>query len=342
MSNNRECGCLPQPSRSRRKGRADQAVVYLRREGRRRSYYLGPWGSERAANRYVELCELLRAGKDPWTATAGSTAKTIRDVANIRIEELRSRFRDDGDSKPRRQFYNLMPHLRRLLDLGENLPINSLDLRRFEQLRESMIREGLSRTHIQRELSRVRETIRYGVGLQIVERKVLDALEALPPLRAGQRGVREAQPLNRTVIREDEVEAVAEHLPKPLAAWLRFTYATGCRPSETLLATRGEIDDSDPSRWWLRKKAHRGSWRGHERNVPLTEEARQILPPLLHNLSEEAPLFPSRTGRAYASLNSVRQTVYRAGERAGVGRFGLYALRRGFAGKVRVHVGMDG
>ena len=40
-------------------------------------------------------------------------------------------------------------------------------------------------------------------------------------------------------------------------------------------------------------------------------------------------------------MNSVRQTVYRAGERAGVGRFGLYALRRGFAGKARVHVGMD-
>ena len=341
MVKKRESGREPTPTRSRRAGRQDQAVVYFQRDGRRRSFYLGPWGSERAASRYVEFLEAYRAGRDPRDASRPRAAHTIRDVVNARIHELKARFTDPGSAKPRRQFYNLLTHLRRLLDLGDHVPVNSLDLVTFERLRTKMIGDGLSRTYIQREFSRIRETVRYGVGLQIVKRKVLDALEALPPLRVGQRGVREAEPLHPTVITDAHVEAVAEHLPKALATWLRFTLATGCRPSESLLATRDEIDDSNPTSWWLRKKSHKSSWRDHDRNVPLTEKARKIIAPLLQNLGPKDPLFPSRSGRAYASLDSVRNTVHRAAKRAGVGCFGLYALRRGFAGQARVHVGMD-
>ena len=241
--------------------------------------YHGVWGSPEAEKSYkrfiVALLENpalpLRMDKD----------------TDVLVSELVNAFLDSIESRTDRTEYKHFKYaIGYLAEVYGELAVNEFSPKKLKVVRSQMVKTGtLCRRTINRYIGKVRRIFTWGVGEEIVQANIADALKAVKDLRKGEEGTFDHP--ERVAVPEDVIAATLPFLSPTLAAMVQVQWLTGMRPSEVFQMTVGSIDRSRKNGLWYYSPKHKGT-------TPLT-------PPTING--QVPPLFMGREG--FRSRNSL-------------------------------------
>ncbi len=237
-------------------GPTNRACVYL--DGRR--VYLGRAGSAESRQAYAALLTRLAAGESLGAgnvtaaisdaATKAAESPTINQLLLRYVTEQLPRYVEHeqrcqkGAIRLLRQFFGETP-------VGEFGPL------RLRTVIQAMIagdphavgadgqpqpRKPWTRGFVNRQVKRIRQIFKWGVGWELCPQSVADALLAVASLKAGDSMARETKP--RRAIPESDLRAVRLHLQERHQDVIDLLLLTGARPGELFGLTIGDLDRS--------------------------------------------------------------------------------------------------
>lgn len=329
-----------------------------------RDIYLGAHGSPPSRAEYDRVvAEWIAAGR-----------VLVDEPASMSIDELVLAYWRDAKRcyQTRTLEATIRPALRRLRRLYGGSPACEFGPRGLKAVRETMIGEDLSRSYINAQIRWIRACFRWGVEEELVSPTVLQGLEAVRGLRRGRSPARDTNPIGP--VDDAVVDATIPFMPEMVGDMVRIQRITGMRPGELCRVTTGEIDTSGDV-WLYRPKSHKTAHHGHDRVIPIGPLAQRALAPYVRTeleqpvfsprISEQrrraaqrqrrtSPLTPSQRRRAEVhrsspsarvgdrySVDSYRQAIWRACDRAGVPRWAPNQLRHARATELRRQFGLD-
>ena len=271
-----------------------------------RDVYLGKYGSSESRQAYDRhVAEWLARGRP---------TKDIRPGADLFVSQLILAFWHyvEISYSPETREGTINPTLRRLRRLYGNTRVVEFGPLAFKALRQAMVNERddkggrLSRSYVNRSMQWVRRLFRWGVGEELVEPSILQALEAVEPLRIGRTDAPETTPVS--CVPDELVEKTIPHLPPVIAQMVRLQRLTGMRPGEVCALTTGELDLSGEV-WMYTPRHHKTAHHGKKRVIPFGPRAQEVLRPYLRT-ELEAPVFSPRRSEAdrKANLRANRKT----------------------------------
>jgi len=304
----------PAYRRQREKNRPDRALVVI--DGRR--YHLGEYDDEESRRRYHELLAQWRAGELHPDDVDGDVP------ADLTIVELCARWQTHArtwyrlpDGTLSREAENFNPILKLLRENFGRLPVAEFRPKQFRVLRSLLIEQKNARTYINAQMRRVRQIVRWGVGQDLVDVRVLAKIETVEPLKRGRtEGVRETKPVKPVTI--EDVEAVRPHVSRQVWAAIELQLLTGARPGEILKMRPCDIDTSAEV-WFYAPDGHKNTHRGHERKIPIGPKAQAIIRPFLADRALTSPLLSPKEAEEerLAKANAERKTPLSCGNRPG-------------------------
>jgi integrase len=254
--------------------------------------YLGLHGTPESRKKYERvIAEWLANGRvlpprPPATAPANGLAMCELMLAYL---EHAKRYYMKGGT-PTGECENIGDALRPVAALFEKTPVAAFGPQSLKAVRDSMIRSNLARSVINCRINRIRRMFKWGVENQLVEPAVLQALQAVSPLRKGRCDAKETAPVEP--VADEHVEAILPFVPRQVAAMIQLQRLTGMRPGEVLRMRACEIDRSGDT-WCYSPAAHKTEHHGKARVVFLGPRAQALLRPFL-NRDPEAYLFDPR------------------------------------------------
>lgn len=213
------------------------------------------------------------------------------------------------------EYENVGDALRPVAALFDKTPVAAFGPQSLEAVRDSMIRSKLARTVINCRINRARRMFKWGVENQLIEPAVLQALQAIAPLRRGRYDAKETAPVEP--VADERVEAILPFVPRQVAAMIQLQRLTGMRPGEVLRMRACNIDRSGET-WCYNPSSHKTEHHGKARAVFLGPRAQAVLLPFLHRehdayifspkevveehhlarrLNRKTPMTPSQGGR---------------------------------------------
>jgi integrase len=305
-----------------------QAVVKITGpDGKRRSVYLGTYGSPESQQEYQRLLVGLP------TATPTAASPVLEPSADVTVNEALiayvrhvQAYYPSGDSA--RGHLDAIRYVRKLAGL---LPLREFTPKVLKLVRQQMIDAGHSRVTINCRCQRITLFMKWCVAEELCGPDVLAALKAVPGLRKGRCEAKELPP-TRPPTAEDLAKVIAK-LPPVAAALSRVQSLCGARAGELIQLRADQLDRSGDV-WTARVAHHKGTWRGKERTLYFGPQAREVLTPLVVKAGG-GPLFINGRGRPYHRVQGYRQAIRRACRRAGVAEFGSHALRKFAATRIR-------
>lgn len=275
------------------------------------------------------------------TRLAGDTAGVADPAAAVlTVSMLIKRFWDHArtyyvhrDGTPTSEQDNVRQALRPLRRLYGPQPAAAFGPLHLRALREEMLkptevpdattgktvtRPGWSRTHVNRQVARIRLLFKWAVSHEMVPAAVHQALATVPGLKRGRSSARETDPV-RTVP-QAHVDAVLPLVSPQVAAMIRLQLLTGMRPSEVCTMRTGDIDRSRDV-WVYRPADHKTAHHGHVREIALGPRAQEVVQPFLR-LDPGVYLFsPKEAEEARRErLHAARQTPLSCGNVPGSNR----------------------
>jgi integrase len=281
--------------------------------------YLGPWGSNEAADAY-------RRFQHEWAADGPAAA----DGSGVGVGELVARYLVHAaayyvkDGRPTSEQYGQRAALRFLNNLYGDTPAAEFRPAHLRACVEGMKAADLTRTTINQYQWRIVNCFAWAVGQDLIPPEVHQRLTYVENLRPGRSDAREKPPVRS--VPPAVVEATIPHLDDDparravLAAMVRLQLASGLRPGELCAMTAGAIDTSGAE--WLyeidgHKNLHRQVRRKPKR-VWLGPKAQAILRPFLDAAPPGGrvwvfPGSPPRPVRRVRFWEAVRRACVRAG-----------------------------
>ena len=162
-------------------------------------------------------------------------------------------------------------HLRRLY--GRQL-VADFGPQKLKAVRQSMIDAGWCRSHINKQVARVRRMFRWGVEEELVPGEVFHAMAAVSGLKKNRSEARESKPVRP--VPDSVVDATLPALPPVVRDMVQFQRLTGCRPGEVCLLRPCEVDRGEEV-WLYRPSHHKMSHHDRERVIPIGPQAQKIL-----------------------------------------------------------------
>lgn len=114
--------------------------------------------------------------------------------------------------------------------------------RDLKKVRDVLIADGLSRKVINARVNRIRRIFKWGVENELVEPGVLQALQAIAPLKKGRTAARETGGV-KPVPRE-HIDAVLSLVSPQVRTMIQVQELTGMRPGELVIMRPRDIDRS--------------------------------------------------------------------------------------------------
>ncbi len=247
--------------------------------------YVGPWGSKAAVAEYDRLIvEWLAGGRQIASAQAGEM--TVTELIATFWTHAESYYRNpDGTVTGEIHcFRDALKPLRRLY--GHTL-VTDFGPLALKAVRQAMIDAGHCRSHINRQIGRIKRAFRWGVENELVPSSVIHGLEAVAGLKAGRSGVRESAPVKP--VAENLIMAVLPFVSRQVGAMIQVQLLTGMRPGETV-TIRGVDIEMSGKLWLYRPAKHKTKHLGHDRVIMFGPKAQQILKLFLKS-DLHAPLF---------------------------------------------------
>jgi integrase len=281
-----------------------QAVVSLPLgNGKYRDVLLGPFDTDQSQREYARVI-------DEWLAHGGQVlaCRQSPGTADLTINQLIltywptvEEYYRHPDGTPTQEVDNIRLALRRLRKHYGHTDARAFDSLALEALREAMIRDGLCRGRINKDVGRIKRLFKWASAKKLVPLATYQGLLTVGGLRAGRSAARETEPVRP--VTDELVEATLPHLTPPVRAMVQLQRCTGMRPGETVAMRGCDIDTRGPT-WTYRpgsdrgpKGKHKTAWRGHTRAVLIGPRGQQVLRPWLRPDPKEF-LFQPKEGRA--------------------------------------------
>ena len=278
-----------------------------------RDVYLGPHGAPESRRAYDRtIAEWLQNHRRPVAANdGGATVATLVNAFRLHAEAA---YPDAGGG----QQVNYREACKPLVKLYADVPAADFGPLALQAVRAEMVGRGWCRTHVNRQIVRVKHVFKWGVSKELVPPAVLAALQAVDGLRAGRCVARESEPVKPVPVAT--VRQTLDFLPPTVAAMVTVQLHTGMRPGELCAMRPCDLDTAGPT-WTYAPPVHKNAHRGQGRTVFIGPEAqRAIRPHLTADLA--APIFSPATAEAerLATRHAARKTPAKEGNRPGSNR----------------------
>jgi integrase len=271
-----------------------------------KQHYLGAYGSPESVAKYDRLIqEHLAKRADLPPAERNNPCLTVDELIATFWKYAEEHYRKP-DGSPSGELDNLKAALRPLRRLYGRTPAREFGPVGLRTVREAMVKSGLCRTTINARVNRIRRAFKWAASVELIPIAVVQSLQTMPGLQRGRSRTKESRGIKPVAI--EDVEATLPFMPRPVAAMVRLQILTGCRTGE-ILAMRGcDLTPGDPV-WEYRPSAHKNSWRGHPRVIPLGPKAQAVIREFLKPDPESYLFSPRDTvGDLHARRAGGRQT----------------------------------
>jgi len=314
---------LPKYSHHRGSGQA-----YVTLNGH--AVYLGPYGSQRSRAQYDRVvAEWLASGR---RLPAELLPDSQRD--DIRVVELIDRYLEHAEQYYRRpdgkltsEYNTILNAVKPLNQLYGDFPACEMGPLALKAVRQSMVGLGWCRSHINKQISRIRQIFKWGTENELVPIQIYQSLATVAGLKKGRTTVRESEPVKS--IPQEYVDAVLPYVSSQVAALIQLQLLTAMRPGEAVIMRGCDLDTSG-SVWVYTPQHHKTEHHGKARKIFIGPRAQRIVWPFL-NRDLSAYLFSSKEAEAQlkARRSLRRVTPKSCGNRAGTNRNGSRAKKLG-------------
>jgi site-specific recombinase XerD len=289
------------------------AVVTLSGE----DIYLGKYGTRESRDAYDrEIAEWLARGRAPRKSNPRKSAPRAPDPSpgravpagkpapppppastGLKIKAVLLAYMDYAatyyrgpDGKPTPELDNMAAALRPVRALYADTPAAGFDSLALMAVRESMIRDGLSRPVINARVNRIRRCFRWAASRKLVDAARVYELQAVEPLQPGRSDAPERPPVEAVPM--GIIEATLPHLNPIVRAMVLVQLRSGCRAGEVAIMRPCDLTMGGPN-WEYRPRFHKTAWRGKTRVIPLGPRAQEVIRPFLDR-DPDAHLFDPR------------------------------------------------
>jgi integrase len=356
--------CSPERApRYRRHKATGQAVVTI--DGR--DFYLGKYRSAESREAYRrKIAEWIQ--HDGALPSPKHTA-TVAELVVAYVEFANRYYLKDG--KPTDEVRMVKAALKIVRQLYGRTPAAEFGPLALKACRQEMIGLDWCRTHINKQVDRVKRTFKWATENEMIPGTVYEALRCVAGLKRGRTEAREGRKV--TPISDADILATMEHLPGVVADMVQLQRLTGARPGEICDIRPGDINrKADP--WEYVPQSHKTEHHDRQRVIFLGPKAQNLLLPYLlrpadaycfspreaetrrraaQHESRRTPLScgnrpgtnrkakPRRTAGEKYDRNSYARAVRRAAVAAKVGTWSPHRLRHTFATEVRKQFGLE-
>ena len=299
---------------------------------------------------------LIQQGQDPRNEKPERDV-TVRGLARDYIGHARSYYSRSSEAD------NVARSMARLTDAYGRHSIEELTPRLIKALMERMVKDGASRSGVNRTLAHIKRFLKWAVSEEACSPTVLHAAQTVSGLRKGATEAFDHEPVSP--VAPEDVERVKPYLSPPLRAVVELLRLTGARPSEILALRPRDIDTSKPV-WEAAPEQHKTRHHGKIRIIFFGPRAQLILKPYMLR-EADAYLFNPREGLAQArqgkvgrrpgqketprqtarrvgnhySVQALRKSIARACEAEGIEVWNPYRLRHTAATEIRAQHGLE-
>ncbi len=276
-------GRVPKYSLHRASG---QAIVTLNGT----DHYLGEYESPDSKAKYDRLiAEWLADGRRSYQSQpqAQSPSRSINELIAAYWEYAQAYYRKpDGTST--QEIQTLRQALRPLILLYGETQSEKFGPLSLKAVREAMIRKGWCRSHINKQISRLKSMFRWGTEQEMVCGSVFHALLAVKGLKRGRTDASESDPVRP--VPDELLIAIKMHISKQVWSMIRLMLLTGARPGEIVGLRIRDIEKTGEV-WKCDLTEHKTAHHGHTRTIYLGPQAQTVVQPFLAGREPNSYLF---------------------------------------------------
>jgi integrase len=344
-----------------------QAVVTI--DGK--DIYLGKHGSTASRDEYKERIETWKKTlKRPTVAVVSPRHKsTITEIVVAYVVFADGYYRKDKEpTNEVRMIKSALKVVRQIHGRTYAVEFGPLALK---ECRNEMIRLNWCRSHINKQVDRIKRMLKWATENEMIPGTVYEALRCVAGLKRGRTDAREGRKVKP--ISDADVMATLEHLPPVVAGMVQVQRFTGARPGEICDMRPGDINrKADP--WEYVPRSHKTEHHDRPRVIFVGPKAQKILLPYLlrpadaycfspreaegkrraaQHEARKTPIScgnkpgsnvkpkPRRTAGEKYDRNSYGRAIRRAAQKANVGIWSPHRLRHSFATEVRKQFGLE-
>jgi integrase len=275
--------------------------------------YLGDYGTQASRDEYDRVIgEWIARGRRsvlPTDATAPEAGVTISMVIHAFWEHAK-KYYVNCDGAPTSEQENLRQALRPLKRLYGPTSAARFGPLALKAVREEMLRPttytdkhtgktktrpGWARTHVNRQIARLKSVFKWAVSMELVPAPVYHGLATVAGLKRGRTEARESEPVKP--VPQQHVDAIKPHVSRQVWAMVQLQLLTGMRPGEACAMRAVDVDASGEV-WVYRPTQHKTLHHGHVREIHLGPRAKTHLQPFLK---------PDLTGYLFSPAEAVAE-----------------------------------
>jgi len=198
-----------------------------------KSYYLGRYGSSESREKYARLVAEWESGRKSLPLFSRTTE------GDVTVVELIARYwphveayyvKNGQRTDEQETIRQALRHVSLLYGMAPAAEFGPLALK---AVRQSMIDAGWCRSHINKQVGRVKRLFKWGVENELVPPSLYHGLQAVAGLRKGRCGVRESEPVKP--VSEAHINAIHSHVSRQVWAMIELQQLTGMRPGEAVI-----------------------------------------------------------------------------------------------------------
>jgi integrase len=243
-----------------------QAVVTLNG----RDHYLGRYGTAASQVEYDRVVkEWLAAGRQ---LPQNNHERTINELILAYWWHVQTYYVKDG--KPTNEVDTIRQALRPLKALYGNTPAAGFGPLALAAVRQKMIELDWCRTHLNKQLSRIKGLFKWGESQELIPRNSCHWLETVTGLKKDRSEARESEPVRP--VPEAYVDAVLPHVSPQVAAMISLQRLTAMRPGEVTAIRACDLETSGRV-WVYRPESHKTEHHGKTREIYLGPQAQEVL-----------------------------------------------------------------
>ncbi len=266
--------------RRQKKPRGTPDLAFVELEGRR--VYLGKYGTAESQEAYHHVI-------GEWL----SNARHLQDeAADIRIVEVVDRFIEHARDYYRRpdgtittEPDNYAQAVRLLVKLYADTPARDFGPRSLKTVRDRMVDLRWCRTHINKQINRVRHVFKWAVEMEMMPVGVYQALQTVTPLKRGRSEAAERPPVKP--VPDAHVKAVLPHVSRQVAALVNLQLLSAARAGELVLMRPIDLDTSGRV-WVYNPESHKTAHHDKKRHIYLGPRAQEVIKPFLAGRSVDS------------------------------------------------------
>ena len=234
-------------------------------------YLPGPYGSEESRDAYGKLLAQWLEDQQQ-TSRAPTVRLTLNKLSVVYLQHCRQHYRKGGVETSEVNGNRIA--LRHVSKVCGKTPVADLTPRLFKSVRQSMIDAGYVRTSINRHMGRIRRMLKWGVAEGLVPLNVYLAAGTLAGLQADRCDAVESEPVKP--VPAASVDAVLQHVSRPVRGIIEFMRATGARPSEAMTIRGCDVNMTGPV-WEYTPQTHKTVHHGKRRIVMIGPAGQRLL-----------------------------------------------------------------